>query len=68
MALVPACTDDLERLLPLARAFDDEDGHPLSDPGARALGQLLGDPALGAAFLIRRETETVGYAVLCFGY
>ncbi len=59
---------DAPAILGLARAFHQEDGHPLSDHGERALGHLLADQAHGLVFKIDGRSGVVGYAVLCFGY
>lgn len=59
---------DAPAILGLAHAFHDEDGHPLSEQGERALGHLLADPTDGVVFKIEGTSDVIGYAVLCFGY
>ncbi len=59
---------DTPAILGLARAFHEEDGHPLSGQGERALGHLLADQTYGLVFKIEGSSGVVGYAVLCFGY
>lgn len=55
-------------LLALARAFHEEDGHPLTERGAAAIGLIAQGHSLGRAWLIRTEGEIVGYAVLGLGF
>jgi GNAT superfamily N-acetyltransferase len=66
--LVLAGPPDEATILPLARAFHAEDGHPLSERGEHALRRLLADSALGLVFKVVRADRVVGYAALCFGY
>lgn len=55
-------------LLELARAFHAEDGHPLTERGAAAIGQITRGHPLGRAWLIVESGEVLGYAVLCLGF
>jgi GNAT superfamily N-acetyltransferase len=55
-------------ILNLAQAFHNEDGHPLSSQGERALEYLLADQSQGLVFRIEGPAGLIGYAVLCFGY
>jgi GNAT superfamily N-acetyltransferase len=66
--LVLAGPSDEATILPLARAFHAEDGHPLRERGEQALRRLLADSALGLVFKVARPDRVVGYAALCFGY
>lgn len=66
--LATAGLQDTADLLSLARAFHAEDDHPLSRAGKTALCQLLADPSLGFAALLRRNGRPAGYAVVCFGF
>jgi hypothetical protein len=59
---------DAQVILSLARAFHEEDGHPLSSQGKDALKQLLADQTHGLVFKIEGSSGVIGYAVLCFGY
>lgn len=60
---------DLDRLLPLVRAFHAFDGVPLDDATrARAVPPLLGESPLGRIWLVRVEGEIAGYIALCFSY
>ena len=55
-------------LLELARAFHAEDGHPLTEQGAAAIGQITRGHPLGRAWLIVESDEVLGYVVLCLGF
>ncbi len=55
-------------LLELAQAFHAEDGHPLSERGAAAIGMVAGGHPLGRAWLIEEAGHTIGYAVLGLGF
>jgi ribosomal protein S18 acetylase RimI-like enzyme len=60
---------DLEGLLPrLARFYATQDIAFEPEVARRALGELLARPELGLAYHIESGGETVGYAVLCFGW
>lgn len=60
---------DLDRLLPFAQKFNQEDHHPFEEAVVRAgLTRLLGDAAAGWVWLIHDEIEAVGYLVLTLGY
>jgi hypothetical protein len=59
---------DAPAVLSLARAFHEEDGHPLSAQGERALGHLSTDQPHGLVFKIEGSSGLIGYVVLCFGY
>jgi GNAT superfamily N-acetyltransferase len=59
---------DAQAILSLARAFHEEDGHPLSSQGESALRHLLADQTHGLVFKIEGTSGVIGYAALCFGY
>ena len=60
---------DLELLCELMRENYAEAGYPFDPAAAReCFAALIGDPALGRAWLVETEGETVGYAVLTLGY
>lgn len=59
---------DAPTMLKLARAFHEEDKHPLSEQGERALSHLLSDRTYGLVYKIEASRGVIGYAVLCFGY
>jgi GNAT superfamily N-acetyltransferase len=59
---------DVALLVAMARAFHEEDGHPLTPAGERALRQLVvGDPS-GRCWIVYEDGQTVGYAVLTIGF
>jgi ribosomal protein S18 acetylase RimI-like enzyme len=67
--LAPAGPADLERLLPLVARFTATQGYPFDAAGSRAaLAELLARPELGRVYAIVSGEETIGYAVLCFGW
>jgi ribosomal protein S18 acetylase RimI-like enzyme len=67
--LARAGRGELERLLPLVERFTATQGYPFDAAGSRAaLAELLAHPELGRAYRIVSGAETVGYAVLCFGW
>jgi ribosomal protein S18 acetylase RimI-like enzyme len=67
--LAPAGPGDLECLLPLVERFAATQGYPFDAAGSRAaLAALLARPELGRAYRIVEGVETIGYAVLCFGW
>ena len=55
-------------LLELARVFHAEDGHPLSERGAAAIGMIASGHPQGRAWLIEEAGQTIGYAVLGLGF
>ncbi len=55
-------------LLQLARDFHAEDGHPLSERGAKALTQAARGHPLARVWLIRERDQIVGYTVLGLGF
>lgn len=65
----PATRDDLDGLLRCARAFHEEDGHPLPPEGEAAIAALLdADSPYGRVVVLDANGEITGYAALCFGY
>jgi ribosomal protein S18 acetylase RimI-like enzyme len=60
---------DAEVVVQLARAFHDEDGHPLSHEGVAALLNMLKpDFRDGQILLASADGEICGYGVLGYGY
>jgi ribosomal protein S18 acetylase RimI-like enzyme len=59
--------DEVE-LVQLARAFHQEDGHPLTGRGEEALRLVAQGHPQARAWLIREMGRTVGYAILCLGF
>lgn len=64
----PVLPGEAELLLALARAFHDEDGHPLSLEGESALRQIASGEPMARCWLVRRAGEVIGYVVLTLGY
>jgi ribosomal protein S18 acetylase RimI-like enzyme len=64
-----ATVDDLSEVFPRTRALNDHEGIAISDATLEAaLLKLLGDPSLGGVWLVERAGQTVGYAIVTFGY
>ena len=64
-----AAAGDAEAVVEFARAFHQEDGHPLPAEGVGALLKML-EPECrdGEVFLACFDGEICGYGVLCYGY
>lgn len=61
--------DDVALLLPMMREFYAHEEIRFDEDAARgALQSLIGNEAYGRAFLICVDQESIGYAVLTFGY
>lgn len=68
-ALHLAGPDDLDRLLPLVRAFQDEHGIARSDEDRIAgLQPILAGSPHGVAYLIGPQRAPIGYVVISFGW
>jgi GNAT superfamily N-acetyltransferase len=60
---------DLDLLLALVEQFQEFERIPYDAAAARhALAHLLAEPRLGQALLAELEGQTIGYAVLTYGY
>ena len=60
---------DIPALVALMAEFYAESGFPLATaPATRAFARLIGDPALGAVWLIEADGEPAGYVVLTVCY
>lgn len=59
--LVPA---DHDRLLAMAIAFNDEDGHPLTPAGRRALAEIAIGTRFAAGWMIEAGGTPIGYVVV----
>ena len=69
VGLVPAGPCDLDPLLAMMERFYATERYAFDPHVARAaLGELLAKPELGRAWRIARGAETLGYAVLTFGW
>ena len=53
-------------VLRMAKAFHQEDGHPLAPTGPEAIRSLLQGSPLGAIYLLEEEGAALGYFALCF--
>ncbi|MDX1781094.1 MAG: GNAT family N-acetyltransferase [Thalassovita sp.] len=68
-ALHLAGPDDLDRLLPLVRAFQDEHGITRNDEDRVAgLEPILAGSPHGVAYLIGPQRAPIGYVVISFGW
>jgi ribosomal protein S18 acetylase RimI-like enzyme len=68
-ALRLADLDDLPALLPRTRALNAHEGIRVGDADLElALRRLLGDPSLGAAWLVERDGAAIGYLIVTYGY
>jgi GNAT superfamily N-acetyltransferase len=69
LSLAAASARDIDVLLPMMDVFNAGESIAIEAEGLRrALGRLLADERLGRVWLIQWQSETVGYAVLTFGY
>ena len=64
----PAGAGDAELLLGLARAFNDEDGHPLDAAAEAAMLHVAKGEALAPAYLLKLDGTVIGYFILSLGY
>lgn len=69
IALRPATPSDLDLVFPRTRALNDHEAIEISDEHLRTgLERLLGNPGFGGVWLVMRDAETIGYAIVTFGY
>lgn len=68
LTLQPVTQGDEATLLSLARAFHEEDGHPLTAAGERAIAMVCGGDPMAMAWFLRADGVQVGYAVLTLGF
>jgi ribosomal protein S18 acetylase RimI-like enzyme len=60
---------DADRVLPMMRAYYDQDGYPFHAERARAaLLGLLSHETLGEVWLVEDGPDAVGYVVVCLGW
>jgi ribosomal protein S18 acetylase RimI-like enzyme len=64
----PVCAADAETLLHMARAFHQEDGHPLDSEGEMAVAQIATGEPFARAWIVRQAGDAIGYVVLTLGY
>ncbi|WP_375172739.1 GNAT family N-acetyltransferase [Pseudooceanicola sp.] len=68
-ALTLAKTEDLDRLLPLVRAFHTESGMDvLEEERTAGLKPLLEGSPYGGVWLVGPPRAPIGYVVICFGW
>ncbi len=69
ISLRPATLVDVSAVFPRTRALNDHEGIEISDERLRAgLEKLLGNPGFGGVWLVMRDGETIGYAIVTYGY
>jgi len=52
-----------------SRALNDHEGITIDSPRLEAaLKQLLGNPGFGSVWLVTRDGETIGYAIVTYGF
>lgn len=64
----PAGEADADALLHLARAFHQEEGHPIGDAGEAALRQLARGEPMARAWIVRQQGEAIGYLIMTLGF
>ena len=68
VVLRPTRSEDLKIITRMAVAFNDEDGHPLSAGGRRALKALCKGTPHGCAWIIEGDGCAIGYAIIGLGF
>lgn len=69
IALRPATLTDFDAVFPRTRALNDHEGIEIVDARlAAGLRALLGNPGFGGVWLVIREAETIGYAIVTYGF
>lgn len=69
ITLRSATLDDLDELLPRVRALYDHEGIDISGERLRAaLRTLLSSSELGGLWVIARDGQIIGYAIVTFGF
>jgi len=68
-ALRVATHADLDDLVPRTRALNDHEGITVPTETLRkAMAELLASPSLGGVWIITRDAQTIGYAIVTFGF
>ena len=68
-ALRIATADDFDAVFARTQAFNASEGITIEDAQLRpALQRLLAEPHLGGAWLVLRDGEIIGHAVVTYGY
>lgn len=69
ISLRPATLTDLPEVLPRTRALQDHESIEIDNARLEAgLRQLLGNPGFGGVWLVTRDRQTIGYAIVTFGF
>jgi len=69
VAIRSATPADLDELFPRTRALNDHEGIDISDERLRAaLRTLLVTPEHGGVWVINRDGQTIGYAIVTYGF
>jgi ribosomal protein S18 acetylase RimI-like enzyme len=68
IVLRPVRPGDVKTLTRMAVAFNDEDGHPLSSGGRKAMRALCSGTAHGRGYMIVWRNVPVGYIVIGLGF
>ncbi len=69
IALRSATPTDFEAVFPRTRALNDHENIEISDERLEAgLRALLGNPGFGGVWLVMRDAETIGYAIVTYGF
>ncbi len=69
IALRPATPSDFDAVFPRTRALNDHESIEISNERLEAgLRSLLGNPGFGGVWLVLREGETIGYAIVTYGF
>jgi len=66
--LSPCTGEEWDILTAFVAAFCAEDGHAHGPRNEATLRELMANPALGRALMIRRDRVPAGYVVLCYGF
>jgi GNAT superfamily N-acetyltransferase len=62
------CEGDAETLVGLARDFHQEDGHPLTEAGEKALRAIARGEPFARAWLVREQEAALGYLIITLGF
>jgi len=68
LRLTAATPADYPSLAPMAVDFKIDDPEPRTERELQALRTLLADPTAGTVHFIHHGEQTIGYAILCWGF
>ncbi|MGO4723419.1 MULTISPECIES: GNAT family N-acetyltransferase [unclassified Inquilinus] len=68
LALRPLVPADHDRLLAMAVAFHDEDNHPLSPGGGRAIAEIAAGTRFATGWMIEAGGDPIGYLVVTWSW